>query len=155
MTWSGFIWHKIKSSDSLMWKCYWSVRCNKNGNVVTRWATTSFSKSILHEVRNTKRGKNSLDEEGANVAFCSQFMKRKRVRPWDSFDTPECRKLCRSNCALPLASDALICWPQPNPLSEEPSWGPKQRRNIEAALELILWIVAAGVRFEGRSVHLE
>ena len=33
--------------------------------------------SILHEVRNTKRDKNTLDDEGANVAFCRQFMNRK------------------------------------------------------------------------------
>jgi len=28
-----------------------------------------LKKSILYEVRNTKRDKNSLDDEGANVAF--------------------------------------------------------------------------------------
>jgi len=40
-----------------------------------------LKKIILHGVRNTKRRKNSLDDEGANVAFCTQFMNRKRVRP--------------------------------------------------------------------------
>jgi hypothetical protein len=65
--------------------------------------------------------------------------------------------LCRSNCALPLGSDALIGWPPPNfTLSEEPSWGPKQC-NAEAALEVILRTVAAGGGrgIDGRSVHLE
>jgi hypothetical protein len=37
-----------------------------------------LKKSILHEVRNTKRGKNSLDDEGANAAFCSQIMNKKQ-----------------------------------------------------------------------------
>jgi len=40
-----------------------------------------LKKSIFHEVGNTKRGKNSLDDEGTDVAFCRQFMKRKSVRP--------------------------------------------------------------------------
>ena len=58
MIWSGFIWHKIKANDSLMWICYWSVWCNKNGNVVTRWATTSFSKKVFYirsEIRKEAR----------------------------------------------------------------------------------------------------
>jgi len=38
-----------------------------------------------------KRGKNSLEDEGANVAFCRQFMNSALDHSTDSFDTPECR----------------------------------------------------------------
>ena len=40
-----------------------------------------LKKKYSNEARNTKRGKNSLDDEGDNVAFCRQFVKRKSVRP--------------------------------------------------------------------------
>ena len=71
MTWSGFIWHKTKSNDSLMWKCYWSARCNETMEI--HWLDDllpASQRSILSEVTNTKRDNNSLDDEGPNVAFC-------------------------------------------------------------------------------------
>ena len=37
-------------------------------------------KKLFYVVMNTKKGKNSLDNEGANVAFCRLFMNRKSVR---------------------------------------------------------------------------
>ena len=81
---------------------------------------------------------NSLEDEGAFFCCCNSWTERAWGRR--TVFTP----LCRWNCALPLRSDALICWRQPKPsLSEEPSWGPQQRRNTQSALEVILWTVAA------------
>jgi len=143
MTWSRFVWRKIESNDWLMWKCHWSVRCNKTMEMWLDKRLLASEKIILHEVSNTIRGKNSLDDEGANVVICRQFMNRKAIGQF----WPLWMSLWHSNCALPPSSDALICWLQPKPsLSEEPSWGPKQRHNTQAVLEVILWTVAA----EGR-----
>ena len=57
MTWSGFIWHKIESNYWLMWKCYWSVRCNKTMEMWLDKRLPAYKKSIILEVRNTKRSK--------------------------------------------------------------------------------------------------